>query len=296
MSRARASSRFQSVPISIALIIGAQVSLMCGASLAKILFAAGGPEGVTVVRTGLGALMLFVLWRPWRFRLGGTQIRAIAAYGVCLGLMNLLFYFAIQRLPLGLAVALEFLGPLAVAILYSRKPIDLFWVALVAIGIFLILPIRQSVDRLDPIGIAFALAAAAAWGIYIVVGKRAGRLAPSGAVTSIGLIFSALVTLPFGATKAVVLFSHSEFFWRACGVGLLSSALPYSLEINALKNLPEKHFGLLMSLEPAIAALAGFVILGERLTPVQMVAVLCVIAASVGSTVTGRAPHPEAVG
>jgi inner membrane transporter RhtA len=259
------------------------VSLTSGAALAKTLFQIAGASGVTVVRVGTGALLMALFWRPWKAKLTLTQGRAIVAYGICLGLMNLLFYFAIARLPIGIAIAIEFLGPLSIALLFSKRWLDLVWAVLAALGIALILPLSSFSAAIDPIGVLFALGAATTWAFYIVLGKRAGAVAPAGHVASVGMAVAFLTVAPFGLVSATHLFDDSSVVMMVLGVGLLSSALPYSFEMFALKQLPEKYFGLLLSLEPAIGTLIGFLFLRETLTPIQLAAIACVVAASVGS-------------
>jgi inner membrane transporter RhtA len=269
---------------AVALVIIAMMSLTLGASLAKSLFQTAGPGGVTVLRVGVGAMLLCALWRPWRFRLSPHQLRAVFLYGVTLGVMNLLFYHSIARLPIGLAIAIEFLGPLGVALVYSRRKIDLVWAFSAGLGILLILPFHELSAQTDVLGVMFALGAAAAWALYIILGKKAGQSASTGAVTSIGMSVAFLSVLPFGGVEAAWLLSRPELIPLALGVGLLSSALPYSLEMQALKRIPEKPYGLLMSLEPAIGALIAYLFLSETLALAQCLAVGLIISASVGST------------
>lgn len=278
----------------VALVIGSMLSITLGASLAKSLFEVAGPSGISVARIGVGATILCAFWRPWRFQLSRAQLKVIFFYGVCLGFMNLLFYSAIARLPIGLAIAIEFLGPLGVAIAYSKKAIDFFWAFLAAVGIILILPFHQLSSGVDWTGVIYALGAAALWALYILTGKRASGLAPGGAVTSIGMTVAFIVILPIGATRALEILGQSDLLVPALGVGFLSSALPYSLEMIALKKLPEKYFGLLMSLEPAIGGLVALAFLGEILNVVQWTAIVCVVVASLGSSYTNREMKIEA--
>jgi inner membrane transporter RhtA len=269
---------------AVVLVVVAMMSLTLGATLAKTLFQTAGPGGVTVLRVGVGAALLCALWRPWLYRLSKHQLRDIALYGITLGVMNLLFYHSIARLPIGLAIAIEFLGPLAVALIYSRRKIDLLWAFFAAVGILLILPFHEFSSQTDSLGVFFALGAAAAWALYIVLGKKAGRSASTGAVTSIGMTFALLSTLPFGAQDAAAILTTPNLIPLALGMGVLSSALPYSLEMQALKRIPEKSYGLLMSLEPAIGAVIAYLLLSETLTLAQCLAVVFIILASVGST------------
>lgn len=212
------------------------------------------------------------------------ELRAVSAYGLALGAMNLSFYMALERLPLGQAVSLEFTGPLAVALLSSRKARDFVWAILAALGIALIIPRDPSALGRDPIGIAYALTAGAAWAFYILMGKKAGSLSHAGLVTTVGMWVAALFVLPFA------LFDPGTQLWvpqalpTAFAVAVFSSALPYNLEMVALKNLPAKNFGVLMSLEPAVAALIGLLLLGESLNGTQWIAMACIMAASAGSS------------
>jgi inner membrane transporter RhtA len=215
------------------------------------------------------------------------------AYGLSLGAMNLSYYLALERLALGLTVALEFTGPLAIALLGSRRLLDVAWAILAGAGIVLILPLTSVSAGVDPAGAALALFAGACWALYIVLGKRAGAHAHSGTVTSIGMLVAAALVLPFGIFDAGVKLLEPRLLPLGLGVAVLSSALPYSLEMIALKNLPARNFGILLSLSPAMAALSGRVLLDERLSPLQWIAIGCIVAASVGSSVLsfpGRAP------
>lgn len=275
-------------------LVAAMASIQAGASLAKTLFGTVGPAGVTTLRLVLAALILGAIWRPWRKPLAPGALKAVALYGAALGLMNLTFYLALERLPLGLTVAIEFLGPLGVALLASRKPLDFAWAALAAAGIGLILPVAADAP-LDPIGLLFVLAAAACWALYIVFGQRAGALADGGAATSLGMLVAALVGAPLGAWTAGAALLEPRLLALGVGVAVLSSALPYSLEMVALKRLRAQTFGVLMSLEPVLAALTGLVVLGERLTQRQWLAVACIVAASIGSAWRGAAPETAPV-
>ncbi len=270
------------------LIILSMLSLVSGASLAKQLFSAIGTESTSVIRLGIAALFLSLLWRPWRTKLNRSQLKIIAIYGVCLGAMNFLFYLAIARLPLGIAIAIEFIGPLSVAIFLSRKAFDFVWAVLAILGIILILPLSNLQEPIDIVGVFYALGAAAAWALYVIQGKKAAQATHSGVVTSLGMTAGFIAVFPFGATNIPMVFSTSTLVFTAIGVGILSSAIPYSLEMIALKRLTSKHFGLLMSMEPAIGAIAGYLYLDEQLTTLQLMAILCIITASIGSTMTAN--------
>lgn len=278
----------KAVLLAILSVLLAMVTIQSGASVAKQLFPVIGPAGTTALRVGFSAMMLWLVFRPWRHLPKGRNWRAIVVYGVCLGGMNLLFYLAIARIPLGIGVALEFTGPLAVALFSSRRRLDLLWVALALGGILLLLPDMRGVDALDPVGVMLALGAGACWAGYILFGQRAGNLASGGITVALGMTVAACFLVPIGAVSAGSALLSWEVIPLAIAVAALSSALPYSLEMVALKNLPAQSFSVLMSLEPAIAALAGFLILSELLSFSQWLAILLVIGASLGSTLSGQ--------
>ena len=281
------------VVIAVVAVVFAMFSVTAGAALAKSLFAAIGPQGSTALRNGYGALMLVAFWRPWR---GGwpnwPQMRLLLVYGCSLGAMNLMFYTSLQSLPLGLAVAIEFTGPFTLALITSRRATDFLWLVLAVAGLALLLPWGEGPVAADPKGVAFALGAGAMWALYIVFGQKASRLMPGGRVTSLGITIGSMITVPIGLAHA----GSAMFTWAtlgvALGVALFSSAIPYSMDMIALKRLPTRTFGILMSLEPAVAALVGLVLLGEGLTLRQQVAIACVMVASLGSTSSARKMPP----
>jgi inner membrane transporter RhtA len=279
--------------LPIAALLVAMVSIQGGASLAKGLFPILGAQGTTTLRLVFATLILGVVWRPWRKRVARRELRAIAGYGVSLGLMNLLFYFALARIPLGITVALEFAGPLTLSFAASRRTADFLWVALALAGILLILPVTSGSTRLDPLGIAYALAAGAAWASYIVFGQKAGGASSAGAVTTYGMLVAALVVLPLGVAHSGRALLDPALLPVALAVAFFSSALPYNLELYGLKRIPAKNFGILMSLEPVAAALSGLLFLGEKLTLTQWVAIICVMVASLGSATTIRKLEPR---
>jgi inner membrane transporter RhtA len=270
--------------IAVISLLVAMLSIQFGASLAKSLFPIVGPEGTTALRIVLAAIILCLVWRPWRRKFSSHEIRYVIFYGSSLGLMNLTFYIALQRIPLGIAVALEFVGPLSVALFASRKKMDFLWAALAIVGIILILPLQETSTHLDLIGVTFALIAGLFWGLYIIFGQKIGAALPGGVAVSTGMLVAAVVTLPFGvATEGASLF-QVQVLPVALTVALFSSAIPYALEMIALKKMARKTFGIFMSIEPALAALSGFLILSEKLTLLQLVAIACVITASAGSS------------
>lgn len=267
-------------------LLGSMISLCIGTSYAKTVFPVAGPAGMTALRLGLSMLLIVALQRPWRWRLNRAAWIAVLRYGVVLGLMNLSFYEAVARLPLGIAIAIEFLGPLAVAVLKSTRRIDLLWIACAATGVaVLVLPGSQT-HALDRIGVLFALGAAFLWALYIVWGRQATAVLREMQVVCLGLIVAALIAVPVGWATVGAVLLRPDVLGIGCIVALLSSALPYSLEMIALKRLPARVFGVLVSLDPAIGALAAFTILGERLSLLQWFAIGAIMFASCGSTVS----------
>lgn len=272
--------------LPVAALVAGMVSLQSGAAFAKTLFPVVGASGVSALRVGFSALILLAVWRPWRRSVSARDAGWILLYGAALGLMNLLFYRALLTIPLGPAVAIEFAGPLAVALSASRRLTDLAWIGLAVLGLGLLLPLGGG-GALDPVGVAYAVGAALAWALYIVFGQRAGR-AHGGQAVSLGMLTAALVIAPFGLAEAGSALFLPATLASGLVVAVMSSALPYSLEMVALRRLDRQAFGVLMSVEPAIASLAALALLGERLSPAQWLAIACVIAASVGITARSR--------
>jgi inner membrane transporter RhtA len=266
------------------------VCFQAGAALAKQLFPLVGASGATALRTGLGAVMLFAVWRPWRVRCTWREARTIILYGMSIGWMNLCFYSALKTIPLGIAVAIEFTGPLAVAVAASRRPLDYAWIAMAVVGLLALLPLHIGAQRLDPVGLALALGAGALWALYIVFGRKAG-LAHGGQITALGLAVGALMIVPIGlAENGAALFS-AAVLPIGLGVAVISSALPYSLEMIAMPRIPTRTLGVLLSLDPALGAVSGLVFLGESLTWLQWAAIACIMVASAGSA-TSHAAQP----
>ena len=284
-------SRTSSVWLPVAVILIAMLSIQSGASLAKSLFPLVGAPGVTALRIVLGTAILVVIFKPWRLRFKKEQRLPLLFYDSSLGAMNYLFYLSIQTIPLGIAVALEFTGPLAMALFSSRRPVDFIWVVLAVLGLWFLLPLGQSVAEIDLTGAALALGAGACWAVYILTGQRAGE-EHGPATVALGSLIAAIVFVPIGMAQA----TESIWQWSVMPIGLavaiLSTALPYSLEMIALTRLPTRIFGTLMSMEPALAAISGMVFLGETLTLTQTLALCSIIAASMGSTLTMR-PEPK---
>lgn len=266
-----------------AALLLSMVSLCVGTSFAKALFPIAGAMGMTALRIGLSMLLLVAVQRPWRWRLYRDERRAVAAYGIVLAGMNLCFYAAVARLPLGIAIAIEFLGPLAVAVLGSGRRLDLLWVALAAGGVLLLVR-PGGASGLDPVGVAFALAAALGWALYIVTGKHATRHVPERRIVCLGLIVASLVAVPAGVAEAGTRLLMPHVLAVGALVALLCSAIPYSLELFALKRMPAATFGILVSLEPAIGALAALTVIGEVLAWRDWAGIAAVVAASIGAT------------
>ncbi|HBI83875.1 MAG TPA: EamA family transporter [Alcaligenaceae bacterium] len=266
-------------------LLAAILSLCVGTSFAKSLFPEVGAAGTTTYRLVLGALILVIWQRPWRWALDANAAFRIFLYAASLGLMNLVFYMSLRTLPLGISIALELAGPLTLSIVLSRKAIDFLWIFFALFGLSLLLPITDLGSELDPLGVIYALAGGMFWVLYILFGKRLGGL-PSGQSTSLGLVMAALCVLPFGIAEAGVKLIDPVYLVAGLGVGILSSALPYSLEMNALKGLSAKTFGMMLSMEPAIGALTAAVLLQEHLDRMQWVAILCIIIAAAGCAAT----------
>ena len=269
----------------VVLILTSMISIQGGAALAKTLFPTVGAPGITAIRLGLGTVILCMIFKPWRLRFQRQQLPPLILYGLALGGMNFIFYLALRTVPLGIAVALEFTGPLALALASSRRPLDFLWVLLALLGLVFLLPLGKSVGHIDPLGAVLALIAGGLWALYIVMGKRAGSQ-HGPATVAMGSLIGAVIFVPLGLTFA----NSGSLTLSLLPVGillaLLSSALPYSLEMVALTRMPARTFGTLMSLEPAMAALSGLLFLGEVLSLVQWLALLAIIIASAGSTMT----------
>ena len=268
-------------------------STQLGAALAKGLFDDLGPGGTTFLRVASAAIVLLVLWRP---ALGGDRAGSLwlpAAFGLSLAAMNLCFYEAIDRIPLGIAVTIEFLGPLGVAVATSRRRLDLLWVVLAMAGIALFAN-RGEGGSLDTVGVLFVLGAAAFWAAYILLSARTGQVFPGVSGLAIAMVFSTGLLLPVGIADGGAELLEPELLAAGAAVGLLASAIPYSLELEALRRLPTNVFGILLSLEPAIAALAGLAVLGQALGARAVVAIALVTAASAGAATAAQPPPAPA--
>jgi inner membrane transporter RhtA len=270
--------------IGVAAAFAAQVSMTLGAAIAKQLFPVVGAYGVTGLRVTLAALLLVALRRPWRRPFPRGVLPALIAYGAVLGMMNLLIYQAFARIPLGIATGIEVTGPLVIVLLGSRRASDFLWLAAACLGLALLLPLGAR-DPLDPVGIAFALGAAACWALYIVYGTRVSGALGRDAVAW-GMLVSASFALPIGLATSGGAILAPGMLATGFGIAILSSALPYSLEMEAMRRVPAAVFGILVSSSPAIAALIGFVMLGETLTALQGGAILCIVVAAAGSAIS----------
>ena len=281
-----------SIAVPLMAVLGSVTALGIGTSFAKQLFPQVGTLGTTALRVGLSALVMLALWRPWRWHLSRADALSVCKYGVALGFMNLLFYMSLRTIPFGVAVAIEFCGPLAVAATSSRRKIDFVWLGLAILGLGLLLPIEAGAEPLDPVGVGYALSAAVCWGAYIVFGKRVGHL-HSGHSVALGLTVAALAVVPFGVWQAGSALLSPSILFFGLGVAVVSSAIPISLEMMAMKRLPREAFGVMTSVEPAVAALLGFLVLNERLTGLQWTAILAIMLAAGGSAATAQRLQPR---
>lgn len=270
---------------AVALVLAAITSVQIGAALAATLFDELGAEGAVLLRLALAALVLGALWRPRLREHARADLRTAALFGLVLGLMNWAFYASIARIPLGVAVTLEFVGPLGVAVATSRRRRDLVWVALAALGILLLANPLGAAAGLDPLGVALALAAGGGWAAYILLSARVGAAFPGGSGLALALVVATAVVAPAGIAAGGAALLDPALLLAGAGVALLSSVIPFSFELEALRRLPAGVFGVLMSLEPAVAALAGLVVLGQDLGPIELAAIACVVVASAGATV-----------
>jgi inner membrane transporter RhtA len=280
------------VAVPIALLIAAMFCFQLGAVFAKGLFPVVGAAGTTALRMALASIILLAAWRPWRMRLRARELRVIVMYGLAMGCMNFFFYLSLRSIPLGIAVALEFAGPLALAMAASRRAIDFAWILMAGLGLVALLPIGLGSKPLDALGVAYGVAAGVFWALYIFYGRKAGA-AHGGQITALGMVIGAVVIVPIGVTQAGMHLFSPAILPAALGVALLSSALPYSLEMLAMPLLPTRTVGVLMSLDPALGALSGLIFLGESLSWIQWGAIFSIMAASAGSAATSRSAEPR---
>lgn len=276
--------RFTISPLPAVLL--AIISVQCGAAIAKTLFPEIGAIATASLRIGISAIILFTAYRPKLKQLSSSQWKLVIPYGLSLGAMNLIFYLAIERIPIGLAVTLEFIGPLMVAILGSSRPVDFIWVAFATLGVLLIAPWTNS--NVDLLGAGLAVLAGLLWAAYIVLGGKVSKIMDSGSAVATGMLFASLLILPFALVDGRLNTINPGHFGLGFALALLSSAIPFTLEMKALGQLPARTFSILMSLEPAVASLCGLLFLHEYLSLSETLAVVFVIVASAGSTMTTR--------
>lgn len=265
----------------LAAVVAAVVSVHVGAAVAKGLFPLVGAEGVVAVRVGLSALCLGLAFRVWTIRPDRQTALALIAYGVILGVMNLMIYQAFARIPIGVAVSIEVTGPLVVAAFASRRPMDFLWIGLAGLGLAL-LPWNGQAGGLSVPGVLFAFTAAACWALYIVFGSRVAHLGAGRSVAA-GMVLAALITVPVGVIHAGPALISPHVLAVGAGVALLSSMIPYVLDMYAMGRLPKRVFGVLLSASPAVAALSGLVLLGETLAPAQWTGVAAIMLACAGA-------------
>lgn len=268
-----------------AAMMGSLLALPAGTSFAKQLFPLVGAEGTSLYRVGFSAIFLWLLWRPWKRRWSLSELADLVNYGAVLGAMNLSFYMALKTIPLGIAIAIEFLGPLGLALFHSRRLSHFAWVGMAVTGLFLLLPFEPDAQALSPVGIGFAAAAGMFWALYIIYGQRASYLPPGQAV-ALGMTVATLVIAPFGLYVGKGTLMTPKFLLLGIVAALLSSTLPYSLEMIALKAIPKRVFGVLLAAEPATGALAGLVFLNEILTSTQWFAIVLIVIAGAGAVLT----------
>ncbi|WP_367770862.1 DMT family transporter [Flavobacterium sp. WC2421] len=272
-------------------VLFAIISVQSGAAIAKTLFPSIGAAGTASLRIGISAIILFAVYRPNLFKITPNQWKIVIPYGLSLGAMNLIFYLAIERIPIGLAVTLEFIGPLVVAVMGSKRLLDYLWVLLAAAGIVLIAP--WSDNGIDLLGVLFALLAGALWAAYIVLGGKISKIMKGGEAVATGMLFASILIVPFGILGNGLNNLTPTFLYLGIALALLSSAIPFTLEMKALGQLPARTFSILMSLEPAAASICALVFLQEHLTFNEVLAVIFVVIASVGSTITSKKTTPK---
>lgn len=283
-----------SILFPIGLLLIAMASIQTGASLAKTLFPLVGAQGTTSLRLIFASIILLLVLKPWRARFTAKSLRTVFIYGIALGGMNFLFYMSLRSVPLGIAVALEFTGPLAVALFSSRKALDFVWIALAAVGLLLLIPMGQENANLDLTGVAYALGAGVCWAAYILFGQKAGE--DNGIQTAaLGVLIAAIFIAPIGVVHAGSALWDISLVPTAIAVAILSTALPYSLEMVALTRMPARTFGTLASIEPAFGALSGILFLGEHLSLTQWLAISAIIMASAGATLTARRENAQLI-
>ncbi|SOD14826.1 EamA family transporter [Pedobacter xixiisoli] len=271
-------------------VLLAITSVQGGAAIAKGMFPLLGATATVTLRIGLSAIILLLAYRPNFKKITATQWKLVSLYGISLGSMNLTFYLSLSRIPLGLAVTLEFIGPLILAIAASKKATDLIWAVMAAAGIALIAP-WSGESNVDMIGALLSLVAGGFWALYIIMGGKVSKAMDSGAAVSVGMLIASCVVLPFAFADGHLFDVTPKLLAMGLAIALLSSAIPFTLEMNALKHIPAKTFSILMSLEPAAAAICGLFFLHEYLSFNEWAAIALVVGASTGSTLT-KAKQP----
>jgi inner membrane transporter RhtA len=275
----------------VALLLTGATSVQFGAALAATLFDDVGPAGTSMLRLVLSAAVLALFWRPAIRGLQPADRRLVVAFGLALGLMNFSFYEALDRVPLGVAVTIEFIGPVSVAVALSRRRLDFVWIALAVVGIVLLAD-PFGAGGIDPVGLVFVLVAAACWAAYILLAQRTAGRFRGGEGLALAALVAALIPIVPGVAEAGTDLLAPEILALGLCVAVLSSVIPYSLETVALRRMPAHLFGVLMSLEPVVAAIAGLVVLGQHLGPTDLVAIGLVVAASIGATQSSRTTVP----
>jgi inner membrane transporter RhtA len=284
-------SKSSAIAVPIAALLAAMVCFQLGAALAKGLFPIVGAGSTAALRLAIAAVILLAVWRPWHIRFTKRQLSTLIVYGLAMGWMNYFFYLAISYIPLGITMALEFTGPLGVALFASRRPVDFLWIFLATLGLAALLPLGVGAAPLSVLGVAYALGAGACWALYIIFGRQAGA-AHGGQITSLGTVIGAFMIVPIGIAHSGAQLFAPAILPLAIGVAVLSSALPYSLEMFAMPLIPTRTFGVLMSLNPALGALSGLIFLGESLTFIQWAAIVSIVVASAGSSATRELERP----
>jgi inner membrane transporter RhtA len=270
------------------LVVGGIASVQVGAAFATKLFDDLGPAGTVLLRVAFAALVLLAIWRPSPRTYSRDEWRLAVLFGLSLGFMNLCFYEALDHIHLGIAVTIEFVGPLAIVLSGMRRRLDVVWALLAATGVALL----GGVSGANVTGVVFALLAGALWASYILINARVGKTFSGGGALAVAMAIAVVPLIPFGVADAGSHLLRPHLLLVAFAVAMLSSVVPYSLELEALRRLRPSVFGVLMSLEPGVAALAGFVVIGQNLSVLDVVAIAFVVAASVGATRGARTPTP----
>ncbi|MBS1103449.1 EamA family transporter [Gluconobacter sp. Dm-62] len=291
MSSQASSTESHSQLKAVGCLIGGISSFQVGATLAKGLFPLFGPTGMVGLRVCLAAVILLCIWRPTRGTLTVERLKLLLPYGAAVAVMNFCFYVALVRLPLGVVVALEFTGPLTLALVGSRRWLDLCWAALVVAGLFLLLRpegATAGLASLNLFGVAAALLSGCGWVVYILTGTRMGKMFPAPVATTLGMSTAAILLLPCLIPTIPTVLTHPWQGGAALSVAVLSSAVPYILDMMAMRTLSPRDLGILLSMEPMLGALSGFIFLHEALSIMRWIGVLCIAAASAGNVLTGR--------